>query len=489
MHLLALSALLSVLAGSTHAPVLPSIPKGQLVESIASESLPFQRFTVYLPTSYDPSRPAPIIYLMDPRGRARVAAKLFRPAAERYGYILMSSHNSTSDGPAELNLHAMQAMWNDSHEWFTIDQRRVYVAGFSGTARIASLMAHNLPNSITGIMGSAAAYHPDVRPSRDSKFLYFGTVGNTDYNFHEMESLEQALVSKDSPHRVERFTGSHSWMPPDLAMQAVEWMELRAMQSGTRLRDPQLIDAWWQRSLEAVRAALDEGQHLDAARRLSGMARDFAGLRDTTAPRAEAAQISSTPAVKNQLKRRQADGRRSREWLSHVMGVIADAFPAGADSPVRTPAELAQALELARLKRVAAGPPGEEALEAQRRLNEIEVQLGFYLPVEAVEVSEPRRADYYLSVALQIDDRSPVSWYLLGRTCAHLDAEGDALAALRRAFEAGFRDLALLEADPAFKDLRDDPGYAAIVGLLRDSGDVLDRLTVDRPPAHMVPLR
>jgi hypothetical protein len=53
----------------------------------------------------------------------------------------------------------------------------------------------------------------------------------------------------------------------------------------------------------------------------------------------------------------------------------------------------------------------------------------------------------------------------------------------------GFRDLALLEADAAFERLRPDPRYAAVVALLRASGDVLDRVTVDRPPAHAVPMR
>jgi len=463
--------------------------KGQLVENVGSRSSASQRFTMYIPTSYDPSLPAPVLYLMDPRGRARVAAKLFQPAAERYGYILVSSHNSASDGPAEVNLHAMQAMWDDSHEWFTIDSKRAYVAGFSGTARVASLLARHLPHAITGVIGSAAAYHPDVHPSRETRFLYFGTVGDTDYNFHEMEALEASLVSLDLPHRIERFQGTHSWMPPALALRAVEWLDLRAMQAGSRPRDAALIDAWWQRDDDAARRALADGRDLDAARRLAGMARDFAGLRDTASVRAEATRILSASSTRSQVKRRQADGRASREWVRHAMGVIADAFPEGADAPVRTPAELERALELARLKKLAAGPGSDQAVEAQRRLNEIEVQLGFYLPVDALNAAQPRRADYYLSVAFQIDHRSPVSWYLLARTCARTGARTDALAALEHAYEVGFRDLALLEADAAFERLRPDPRYAAVVALLRASGDVLDRATVDRPPAHAVPMR
>jgi hypothetical protein len=489
MDFLVTTALVALLAGAGDPPgQVETLPKGQLVENLASRTAG-QRFTIYIPTSYDGSRPAPILYVMDPRGRARVGAKLFQPSAERYGYIVISSHNTASDVAAEGNLRAMQAMWDDSHEWFAIDPTRVYVAGFSGTARIASLMARHMSAAITGIIGSAAAYHPDVRPARESAFLYFGTVGNADYNFHEMESLEESLASLDLPHRIARFAGSHSWLPPDLAMEAIEWLELRAMQAGTEPRDPASIERWWMRDEEAARTAEAEGRHLDAARRWSAMVRDYAGLRDTAGATVQAGRLRSANTTRDQLKQRQGQARGSREWLRHAMGVISDAFPPETDAPVRSTADLAAALDVPRLKRTASGGRTDAALEAQRRLNELAVQLGFYLPVEAVTASDATRANYYLSVSLQIDDRSPVSWYLLGRIYAGFGAKAEAIAALERAYDAGFRDAALLEADSGFRPLRTIPGYTAFLERLRASGDLLDLLTVDRPPTQALPLR
>jgi hypothetical protein len=171
------------------------------------------------------------------------------------------------------------------------------------------------------------------------------------------------------------------------------------------------------------------------------------------------------------------------------MGVISDAFPPETDAPVRSAADLAAVLDVPRLKRTASGAQGDAALEAQRRLNELAVQLGFYLPVEAVTAGDATRANYYLSASLEIDARSPVSWYLLGRIYSGLGARDNAISALERAYDAGFRDLALLEGDPAFRRLRTAPGYMALVERLRASGDTLDLLTVDRPPAQALPLR
>lgn len=456
-------------------------PTGQLIEAVASTTTPGHRYAVYVPNSYDPSRSAPIIYLMDPRGRARVAARLFQPAAERYGYILISSYNSASDVPPEINLHAIQAMWDDSERWFNVDPRRVYVAGFSGTARVATLLAHNRPEAITGVIGAAAGFHPGFKPSKQARFLYFGTVGDSDYNFHELEALEQTLISIDRSHRIERFAGPHSWMPPPVATQAIEWFELRAMQSGTRPRDEALIDLWWQRDEETARAALKGGRDLDAARRYAAMGRDYAGLRDVAAVKGRALEAFASSGARNELKKRQADGRKLREWVAHVMQVISDSFPEGASTPVRAAGDLAQLLELNRMKKIAADG-GFAGLEAQRRLNELEVQLGFYLPHEASTLRDPSRASYYLSLALQINDRSPVTWYLLAQTSASLNGRREAVNALRRAVDAGFRDLALVEADPAFNRLRSEPDFQSLVEHLRSAGDAMDALTVDRPP-------
>lgn len=115
-------------------------------------------------------------------------------------------------------------------------------------------------------------------------------------------------------------------------------------------------------------------------------------------------------------------------------------------------------------------------------MNELDVQLGFYLPHEAIAQGELRRASYYLSLAMQVEERSPVSAYLAAETYARLNATREALGALRRAVEVGFRDLPALETAAAFQHLRQHPEFLLILELLRNTGDRLDPLTVDRPP-------
>jgi len=484
--LIAVALFLSVLVVPSSAAGQPrTLVLGQLNEHVQSVSDPTQRYALYLPPGFDPARPTPILFLLDPRGRARVPARLFQAAAERFGYILISSYNSASDGEVDPNFGAMQAMWSDANRWFTLMPGRIYIGGFSGTARSATVLGQTR-EVITGVISAGAGFSTDVRPSADTSFLYFGAVGTVDYNFHEVELLAHTLAAHNLPHRIETFPGPHSWMTPTVAMRAIEWFELRAMQAGTRPVDVALVEAWWARDSHVAAERLMQGQWLDASRQYAAMVRDYDGLKDTQITRGGATRLADAPQTRAELERRTAHARASIAWVEARLRVVVGAFPRGAVRPTLSAANLTAALTITRLRQESAGDLADAALEAQRKLNQLGVQLGFYLPQEAMARREWARAAYYLSVSMAIDDQSPVAWYLTAQTDAHLNRPREAVTALRRAVQAGFRDFVLLESEPAFVTLRQAPDFAAVVADLRRLGDVLDVPTVDRPP---VPLK
>jgi predicted esterase len=448
-------------------PPVRSFPTGQIVEDVQSESNPNQRFALYLPAAFNPNTPTPVLFVMDPRRRALVPMKLFQPAAERFGWVIVSSYNTVSDEPAEPTLRALQAMWTDMHDWFTVDDRRVYLAGFSGTARTAWLLARHLSGTFTGLIGAGAGSHPEYPPTRDFKFMYFATVGTVDYNYYELQRLEERLASVGLNHRVEGFGGPHSWMPEPLATQAIEWMELQAMRTGIRPVDAALVDEWWRRDTVMAEMWLEMGLPLKASWRYAAMARDYEGLRETTEVAQKAVTLGSSQQAKLELERRQRAYRANVIWADRAMLAISEAFEPGAEAPALTVDELVHELEVPKLRTAAASTDVAAAQEAQQRLNSIEVQLGFYLPREAIQRVEYVRADYYLDVAVQMDERSPVSWYLMAVTHARLRDPREATAALEHAIDVGYRNVAEFDAEPAFKNVSKFPGFIAAVERLR----------------------
>jgi hypothetical protein len=311
---------------------------------------------------------------------------------------------------------------------------------------------------------------PDYPPTTDFRFAYFGTAGDVDYNHYVMQRLEEQLASIGLRHRVEGFGGPHSWMPPALASEAVEWMELNAMRAGLRPADAGLVDAWWRRDEQRADDDVEAGRLLEASWRYAAMARDYEGLRETAAAMRHASELGGAPEARRDLQARRRAYENYQIWITSAMQMISESFRPGAAQASISHAELTNEIEVARLRRVAAGTDLGAALEAQRRLNSIEVQLGFYLPREALAAAEYLRAEHYLSVALRMDDQSPVSWYLMAITQARLRESAESLKALGRAVDVGYRDAAAVEAERAFDALRSHPEFVALLGRMRDAG-------------------
>ena len=471
LRVLACAGLLTLLAGDTAVTQLPlGLRQGALTGGVASRSYPSQRYAVYLPPQFNPRVPTPVLFVLDYRGRARVAAEVFQPAAARFGWVVMSSNNSASDEAARTTVAALQAMWTDAHDFFTVDERRRYIAGLSGTARTATWAATNAPGTVAGVIGAAAGFSPLSAPSPATDFLYFGTVGDADYNYWEMRALDRRLDELDRPHRIEQFTGGHGWMPRPLAMNAIEWMELRAMQSGRRARDEDLVRALWMRDLHDVDTLEEAGRPLAAWRRLRAIERDYHGLR----PEADLARIGTRSDRLSRLPSLLPDAdREARALEAHdariaaALRVVGLAFPPGAPAPVhpldRTLAEVGVPALLA----AAASPHRDTALDARRLLAELEVRTGFYLPVEAMQAGDDARAAFLLDVAKAINPNDSYAWFLRGKIFARATRTIEAMDALRRAVRHGFRTLDALEHDPAFDPLRGRPDFTRLVDQVR----------------------
>jgi hypothetical protein len=95
------------LAAICTAAYAESAPRGRLVENVACQRDNSQTYTLYLPSQYSGDRRWPLLLIFDPRGRGTFAAEIFREPAEKYGWILMSSNNTRSDGPWEPNQRAL----------------------------------------------------------------------------------------------------------------------------------------------------------------------------------------------------------------------------------------------------------------------------------------------------------------------------------------------------------------------------------------------
>jgi len=274
------------------------LPPGEVLEAVTTLGDASQTYALYLPSTYTADRTWPILVGFHPGARGRAIVDTYRVAAERYGFIVVGSNNSRN-GPWDISMRAATALFQDLGRRFAADGHRIYLTGHSGGSRVALQIALANPQ-IAGVIASSAGF-PDAQPRGSVGFPVFGTAGTADFNYIELRLLERALKS---PRRVVIFEGGHTLPPPDVAMQAIAWLELQAMKSGGRMKDEALVDRFWVEQEGAVAAA---GETAAAVRLLRAMADDFRTLRDVKAIERRASDLARRKDIKRALARERDD--------------------------------------------------------------------------------------------------------------------------------------------------------------------------------------
>jgi len=462
-----LAAALALLLGCGAAPGRADGPSaGTLTERVVCREKPDQAYALYVPEAAGAGRAAPILYLLDARGRALLPIERFRAAADSFGWILASSYNSRSDTKDDPNTPALQAMWRDTHARLSLDPPRAYVGGFSGGARAAAALAAQAPREIAGVVACGAGL-PDGASPRGFPVPWFGTCGDRDFNYLEMRALDAALEKAKAPHRTAFFEGGHDWPPPDVAARAVAWLELEAMRSGARPKDDAVAVRLLADEVAAAASLENAGDPAGACRRYAEAAEDFRGLADTGPAAARAEALGRSDAVRRSLREAARRDDRDRAELRR----LADRLRAAAKDPEIPPAAtLAAALGIPGLRARAAGGSPEERLSAERLLANLRVETGFYLPEEMLARGDAAHARLMLEVAVEIDPDEPRVYYNLASAEARSGRTQRALRELDRAVAKGFRQFDRLEEDPDFARLREDPGFRRWLAAARGPG-------------------
>ena len=388
---------------AAHAPLVRA-QVGHFDERLIADADSTQSYALYLPPGYDTTRRWPILFVLDPRGRAKLALDLFRPAAERLGFVIMSSYNSLSDGPPEPNVRAMNAMIGSAQSRLSIDARRFYLAGFSGTARAALNFALELRGHVAGVIadGAAVGFSADgieVTFSGDSSFAYFAATGDGDFNHEEVRAAVERLRLSRVPNRLAVFDGPHSWPPPDLCGRALEWLQLRAMVSRLMPLDWTWVRAQLSTDIATAERLESVGQWDDAQRLFREIAQDYAAWPAARDANARAESIVQRPAFRRYQDERRKVAEQDERQATELQRALAWARQQRSPASV---AALEDKLQIRALKQQVARGDSVEVVSARRLLARVFVFVSFYEPRTYLAAHDSQRTLLMLEVAADI---------------------------------------------------------------------------------------
>jgi tetratricopeptide (TPR) repeat protein len=433
--------------------------KGGFTENVVTGANAKQSYTLYLPSNYDTEHRWPLLLIFDPRQRGTFAAEIFREAAEKYGWILVSSNQTRSDGEAQPSLDALNALWPEVHERFAVDPRRIYAAGFSGGGILAMVLGNSV--KLAGVIDNSGRPY-EGQEFKGARFAHFGVAGNHDFNYLEMRELDDRYAAIGTPHRFEQFEGSHRWMSKELAAEGVEWMELLAMRDETRPKDEAFVRTIVERERKRAVELEQKNQWLAASRQYRWMVETLGPLVDVSAERARLTALSKDERL---LRERETEKRwfRYEKEMLYLLPQTLDGMKRGETAiPL---GRLRSGLRIAELKtRAAKGSYEGEA--AQRVLESFFTQTSFYLYRDAIAAGNQQQAVTLLSIANELQPRNANVLYNLACALARTGERNEALEMLRQAIDAGFADRALMSSDEDLASLRDQQRFKSLLEML-----------------------
>jgi predicted esterase len=453
----------------TSAQVAP-LPVGTILPSVVCDADSKQSYALYLPSNFSSARPWPIIYVFDPAARGQVAVETMKRAAEQFGYIVVASNNSRN-GPMGDSGHAMNAMWRDTQQRFPIDERRRYLAGMSGGARAAVSIALSCKDCVAGVIANAAGFPFGAEPTRDMKFAYYAAVGNADFNYGEFVDLRRKLDTAGTRYRIRVFDGQHGWAPPEVWIEALNWMDMQAMSAGSLAHDLKRIQKTFAGTLSNAREFQSQNHPLAALREYQSLVRDFRGLADVSdlsTVEISLPELTKSKAVKA-AEKEEASALDQQAQMTASLSAHMQTIGGGNRDQVDVADLKGSIADLKKRSDDSGNSTDLKALVVRRALGQLVVE-AYESGQRNLEEKNYRAAAAYFDLAAAGSANPAWAHYQRARAYAMLADRKKMLAELKLSLAGGFHETSALEA-AEFQAFQGQPGFQALAAEWKEAAE------------------
>ncbi len=448
--------------------------KGTVIEKVVCRISPLESYLLYLPTSYNEQQKWPVLFIFEPGGRVTFPVPLFKEAAEKFGYILVCPTN-VKNGPGEPIFKAMRAVWTDLCARFAVDKGRIYAAGFSGGARVATFFNQAINNPVQGIIACGAGLSQAVQFIHIKTMHFYGIAGYGDFNYSEMVSLEKNMADQGIPHRFIFFPGNHAWPPADICWRGVEWLELMALKTGIIPKDNRLdfINETFEKEIKLAQTRVETGETYYAVADYEGIIRLYDGLKPVDDLKQRVGQLRQTKEFKSFEKDERQRLEEEQGYIKQISGGFAYLYQ-NLSGEVRVE-QVIMNMGIPRLVRQLKNKKNKyDAAMAERLLFNISMKCDGDVD-EYMKNRDFKRAALAIEIGIESGINTPFSPYFLYQRGSLYAREGNrkkALKYLQEAVKDGFKNYDYMEKDKYLDIIRDTPQYQQL----------LEQLKKDYPP-------
>jgi predicted esterase len=428
---------------------------GTVHASVTVAADPTNSYALYLPSAYSPAKRWPLLLVFDPFARGEVSVKLFHEAAEKYGFIVVGSNNSRNFQDPSA---AIRTLWTDVKERYTIDPRRIYTAGLSGGARVASTVALACRNCIAGVIANSAGLPNGATLPGPEVSDWFLAAGTTDFNYPEQLHLKESFDAHKVVSRFVVFEGPHNWMPKDFAERALAWLQVRAMVKGLVPIDKEFVGQQFESRVAEAQSEQKAGDVLAATRGYREIAQDFSTFRDVKPQMALARSLAESDEF-HKAKKNEKAALELQDEIAKKIGSLVAGINQSPDERTGFFSQLESAVNDAYRDKKESSHP------AQRQGIERGLASAFAFAAESGQQAMLKKDFVSAKSMFQAGEiilpESAWASYLVAMAQAELGEKKPAIQELKKAVEKGMTNAKALD-DNAFDRIRNDAEFKEI---------------------------
>jgi tetratricopeptide (TPR) repeat protein len=279
---------------------------------------------------------------------------------------------------------------------------------------------------------------------------------------------------KATQFKIKIYPGPHQWAPPAVVEDALEWLELKAMQAGTEKPDAAFVHRVLAQTQAEAAQAEQRGDTMSQYYALRSLAVDFKGLEDVSQFETRLAEFKSSKAFK---KAAQQEWQEIEKQESLEAPVSADISRLAQTPPEEQSAIMQRVVSvMIAMSKEAKSDRHEHALYA-RAFSGLFIQ-GIEAGQAEFRNKRFRQAADYFELMAQAAPDQPWPALLLAETRVRQGNKKAALKALEEAVKRGLKRAETLTQDPELAPLAEEPEFRKIVEGLREKiGTSGDRIT------------
>jgi hypothetical protein len=426
--------------------------QGQIETRIACRTNSNFSYCLYVPSTIDLTKKHPIIIVFDAHARSKMAVERFKEAADNYGYIIVASDDARNGIP-DIN-PIVNAIWEDVVNRLPVDVSRIYTAGFSGGARIASSVAV-YKGGVKGIIACGAGM-PAPEQQLSKKFDYISIVGLNDMNFQELQTLDSALAISGYTNQILTFNGSHEWPNSKTLSNAVAWLDLMAMKQKKIPINDKLVRDYTTWYADSINKLIMDGQNYRAYLFYNILLKDLEGLYDISTYKKsyeallQNPQINQNKSLEKELKKEELDKQEQ----------ILNWYKSSAFSSIKS--------EVLKLQKTA-NSNGDLQVHQAKRLLGFMGMLSFLYTESSLNSQNQANYNGFMGIYELLEPKNSDIQFFKACQSAMENKPDKAMGYIQKAIDLGFYDVNRLKNIGYFEQLRVKPEFDVLVSKAQEN--------------------